>query len=136
MRPASSTPGDADLPSAPTDVKDLLVWQKAMALARAAYLATGSFPRAEAYGLTSQIRRAAVAIPSNLAEGRGRATRKDFRQFVIVARGSACELETQLLLAADLDLLDREKAEGLLQQTGEVLRMLNGLVGALGAHDG
>jgi four helix bundle protein len=75
---------------------DLVVWQKSMQLAVSVYELTKQFPREELYGLTSQVRRSAVSIPSNIAEGQGRANPGEFRQFIAIARGSNCELETQL----------------------------------------
>jgi four helix bundle protein len=102
-----------------------------MKLCRSVYEFTQSFPKQEMYGLTAQMRRAAVAIPSNLAEGRGRGTRKDYRQFVIVARGSAAELETQVILAKDLGFLDEPASQTLLEQVERVLRMLYRLAEAL-----
>jgi len=99
-----------------------------MALVRMIYEETRCFPREETFGLTSQMRRAAVSIPCNIAEGQGRASRKDFRQFLAISRGSLLELETQLLIAEDLKLLRRSKRELLFEKTGELLRMLNALM--------
>src|SRR3990167_6873081 len=82
--------------------KELIVWQKAMDLVKEIYVITGKWPQSEIYGLVSQIRRAAVAIPSNIAEGKKRKTRKDYLQFLRIADGSAAELETQLLISKDL----------------------------------
>ncbi|HUY62499.1 MAG TPA: four helix bundle protein [Candidatus Paceibacterota bacterium] len=91
--------------------KDLLIWQKPVSLAKAIYTLTAHLPRSEEFGLSSQLRRAAVSIPSNIAEGSKRGTRKDFRQFLHIARGSAAELETQLLIAADIyPRIERAKA--------------------------
>ena len=118
---------------APRDVKQLTVWRKSVDLCKLVYHATACFPSAERFGLTAQMRRAAVAIPSNLAEGRGRGTRADYRQFVIIARGSACELETQTIIAQELGFLDAADADALLEQTREIIRMLNGLVRSLSA---
>ena len=105
--------------------KDLIVWQKAMDLVTTVYELTSKYPKEEAYGLTSQSRRAAVSIPSNIAEGRFRSTRNDFRHFLIVAYGSAAELETQIEIAKKLSFVnekDTEKAQSLLV---EVMKMLN-----------
>jgi four helix bundle protein len=113
------------------DVKELRVWQMATQLCKAVYRTTSSFPKAELYGLTSQMRRAAVAIPSNIAEGRGRGSRKDYRQFVIIARGSACELETQAIIARELGFLSEDASDDVLGQIQDVARMLNGLAAAL-----
>jgi four helix bundle protein len=84
------------------DYKDLQVWQKSMALALQVYELTAHFPKEEVYGLTSQVRRFAVSIPSNIAEGSSRSGTKEFLQFLSIARGSAAELETQIILASQL----------------------------------
>jgi four helix bundle protein len=114
------------------DVKQLQVWQKAIALCEAIYQATHRFPDDERFGLTTQMRRAAVSIPSNLAEGYGRGTRRDYRQFVRIARGSAFEVETQIIVAQRLGFLTDDAANVLVSQVREVLRMLNGLIRSLG----
>ncbi|HSF31161.1 MAG TPA: four helix bundle protein [Candidatus Tectomicrobia bacterium] len=111
------------------DYKDLVVWQKAMELVTAIYKATNTFPKEELYGLTSQIRRAAVSVPSNIAEGQGRKTRGEFRQFLGQAKGSLAELETQLLIAHNLGYL--EDCSALLAQQAEIARLLNGLLNSL-----
>jgi four helix bundle protein len=116
---------------APRDVKQLVVWRKSVDLCKAVYVATQGFPPAERFGLTAQMRRAGLAIPSNLAEGRGRGSRPEYRQFVVIARGSACELETQLIIAQELGFLKASEAEVLLDETREVIRMLHGLVRSL-----
>ena len=82
--------------------KDLIVWQKAIELSKKTYLLTEKFPKEEIYGITSQMRRAVVSIPSNIAEGRSRGTRKDFIQFLRISLGSASELETQIEIAKQL----------------------------------
>ena len=115
----------------PKDYRDLIVWQKAMALARQAYLLTATLPKSESYGLCSQIRRAAVSIPSNVAEGHGRLTDMQFRHFLGNARGSLNELQTQVELAASLDLLDRKSVQALMEQGAEVARLINGLLASL-----
>ncbi len=117
--------------SRPKSYRDLIVWQKAMALARQAYMLTASLPKSEAYGLLSQVRRAAVSIPSNIAEGHGRLTDLQFRHFLGNARGSLNELQTQVELAADLGHLDQQSARALMDQGSEVARLLNGLIGSL-----
>ena len=114
--------------------KDLIVWQKAMDLVTAVYELTSKYPKEEAYGLTSQSRRAAVSIPSNIAEGRFRSTRNDFRHFLIVAYGSTAELETQIEIAKKLSFVnekDTEKAQSLLV---EVMKMLNTITKKLKAN--
>lgn len=113
--------------------RDLVVWQKAIALVTDIYRATQSFPKEELYGLTSQIRRSAVSIPSNIAEGQGRLTRGEFRQFLGIARGSYAELETQLLIANNLGYLS--KPDELMDRLAEVGRMLNGLLSSLGTNN-
>jgi len=99
-----------------------------MRLAVNTYTATESFPRHELYGLTSQMRRAAVSVPSNIAEGRGRDTKRDFRQFVIRARGSAFELQTQVTLAEHLRYLTAQQAGDLIQMSDDVVQVINGLI--------
>ncbi|MEX2583030.1 MAG: four helix bundle protein [Gemmatimonadota bacterium] len=114
-----------------TSYRDLEVWQKAMDLAEECYHATGGFPKEEIYGLTSQIRRAATSVAANIAEGRGRRSTRDFLRFLGIAYGSLLELETHVLLAERLDLCDAKIAESLLDRSGEVGRMLNGLRSSL-----
>lgn len=103
-----------------------------MALVSGVYLCIQSFPRDEMFGLTSQIRRAAVSIPSNIAEGQGRLTRGEFKQFLGYAKGSAFELETQLLIAHDLGYLSDQRLKGLVGGIHEVGRILSGLLNSLG----
>ncbi len=107
--------------------KDLIVWQKSYKLVTEIYRVTKSFPKDEMYGLTSQIRRAALAIPSNIAEGYGRQYSKEYKQFLSVAYGSLCELETQYSLSIDLNYLKKDEfIEDLIKQVGSMLyRMLN-----------
>jgi four helix bundle protein len=107
--------------------RDLVVWRKSMALVTDVYRETRGFPQDEVYGLRSQIRRAAVSVPSNLAEGHGRNSRKEFHQFIGQARGSLLELETQLEIAQNLGFLSAGIASELLSKAGEIARMLNGL---------
>ncbi len=111
--------------------QDLVVWQKAMSLAKAVYQLTKKFPDDERFGLTSQLRRAVVSIPSNIAEGQGRLTKGEFKQFLGTARGSVFEVETQLLLASDLNYIDPVVSKTTLELSGEVSRMLNGLIKSL-----
>ena len=96
-----------------------------MALVKVIYKTTQGFPREEVYGLTQQIRRAAVSVPSNLAEGAARTSRKEFSQFISIAKGSLSELETQLLIAADLQYIDRDSL--IFPQVEKVSRLLAGL---------
>ena len=111
--------------------RDLVAWQKAMELVTEIYTATRCFPSDERFGLTSQMRRAAVSIPSNIAEGHGRQSQGEFRQFVGNARGSLTELETHIQIALNLQLLEAPVAEPLLAQASEVGRILNGLLTSL-----
>ncbi len=111
--------------------RDLIAWQKAKVLAKDVYLVTRTFPKEETYGLTSQMRRAVVSIPSNIAEGKGRGTRKDCCHFVMQARGSLYELETQIELASDLGYLLPDRAKQLVGQCDEMGRILNGLIRSL-----
>jgi four helix bundle protein len=115
----------------PKSYRDLIVWQKAMALAREAYAITESLPKREAYGLADQIRRAVVSVASNVAEGHGRLSDSQFRHFLGNARGSLYEMQTQVELAIDLGYLDMEKGRELMQQGSEVARILNGLLKSL-----
>lgn len=107
--------------------RELAVWQKAMDLAEECYSATREFPKAELFGLVSQIRRAACAVPANIAEGHGRQHTREFVHFVSIARGSLMELETHLLLSRRVGLLQQEALDALLDSTTEVSRMLSGL---------
>jgi four helix bundle protein len=108
--------------------RDLVVWQKAMDLVVAVYRATNTFPKAEIYGLTSQIRRAVTSIPANIAEGQGRRLPKEFIYFLATARGSLWELDTHLESASRLDFLATDNHHQLQSQLDEVGRMLNGLM--------
>jgi four helix bundle protein len=119
--------GQATRPSIKSH-RDLIAWQKAMDLVVVCYAATKTFPKDETYGLTSQIRRAAVSIPANIAEGQGRRLAKEFQQFLAHARGSLLELDTHLELALRLDYLDTEQHSSLLMKIHEVGRILNGLL--------
>ena len=108
--------------------QDLIAWQKAIALVTEIYKASSSFPRDEIYGLTSQLRRAAVSVPSNVAEGQGRATSGEFIQFLCHARGSLFELETQVIVAHNLNYLSDAQREELITRISELGRILNGLI--------
>jgi four helix bundle protein len=107
--------------------RDLIAWQKALSLAEQAYKLTSNFPNEEKFGLTSQMRRAAVSIASNLAEGHARNSRGEFMQFVGHAQGSLAELETQSLLSARLGYLASDAANRFSEQSQEVSRLLAGL---------
>jgi len=115
------------------DFRDLKVWEKSRQLSLAVYKATIPFPREEQYGLTSQIRRSAVSISANIAEGCGRGSNGELKQFLQVAMGSASELECLLLLAAELKFLDRTEQQKLENNVTEVKRMLASFIGKLKA---
>ncbi len=111
--------------------KQLKVWQKAYSLCVQIYRVTKRFPKDEMYGLTSQIRRSAVSIPSNIAEGYGRKTTPEYIRFLYIAYGSVCELETQVMLAGDLDYVGNDKFPELKATIGDVERMLKALINSL-----
>jgi four helix bundle protein len=107
----------------------LEAWQQALALVKTIYTTTSSFPKSELYGLTSQMRRAAVSIPSNIAEGAARETTPEFLRFLYIARGSLAELETQILISRDLGYLN--DAESLQSDLDYISTLLNGLIRSL-----
>jgi four helix bundle protein len=107
--------------------QDLEVWQKAMDLVVRCYQVTKDFPKTEVYGLTSQLQRAAVSIPTNIAEGRERKYSKEFIKHLSIAYSSLAELETHIQIAQRLDYISTEKTQSLLEKTAEIGRMLNGL---------
>ena len=107
--------------------QDLDVWKIGMEVAKTIYSLTAKFPLDERFGLVSQIRRAAVSIPSNIAEGHARKSRIEFRQFIFIALGSLAELETQLLLSNKLDFISKEEIEGIMLQLNTLGKMLRGL---------
>ena len=107
--------------------RDLIAWRKATQLAVEIYRVTQRFPKDELYGLTSQMRRAAVSVASNIAEGKGRYSRKEFAQFLYRARGSLLELETQLFIARELQYLEPLTFRRMEDRTNELGRILNGL---------
>lgn len=114
-----------------TSHKDLLVWQRSMDLVETVYRITAGFPSGEQWGLVSQMRRAAISVPSNIAEGYGRQATGEYRHHVSIGRGSLLELETQILLAVRLKYLSVEDAEPVLKETDEISRMLATLVSKL-----
>ncbi len=117
----------------PSGFRKLIAWQKAFTLTREVYRSTEVFPRAEQYGLTSQLQRAALSIPSNIAEGYGRGQHsKDFARYLSIARGSLFEVETCLLLARDLRYLSEEDFQRLDQTRAEAARVLGGLIKSVG----
>ncbi len=107
--------------------QDLIAWQRAMDLVEAAYRCTASLPPDEKYGLTQQIRRAAVSVASNIAEGQGRGRSPDFARFLRIANGSRQEVETQIILAGRLQMIRTDVIEQLLQLSAEVGRLIAGL---------
>ncbi len=108
--------------------KELIVWQKAIAMVTEVYRNTQMFPKQETYGLTSQVRRSAVSVASNIAEGQGRLSRREFRHFLGTARGSLIEMETQIVIAGNLGYLSQANVQTLMTQSGEVSRLLHGLM--------
>ncbi len=115
----------------PESVTNLIAWQKAMDWARSVHRVTLHFPEHEERGMIAQLRRASVSVPSNIAEGRGRSTNRDYCHFLTQARGSVYEVETQLRLGADFKYLDSEEAKRLIENCNEVARLLNGLINSL-----
>ena len=112
--------------------QDLLAWQESMALVREIYRLTARFPREELLVLTSQMRRAAISVPSNIAEGAARSSRKEFARFLAVARGSLSELDTQIIIAQELGYLG--SSEALRDRVDGIFRLLAGLIASLSAH--
>ena len=110
----------------------LEAWKRALELVKTVYTTTSSFPKTELYGLTSQMRRAAVSIPSNIAEGAARETTPEFLRFLYIARGSLAELETQILIAHDLGYIDN--VESLKAEIYQVSALLDGLIRSLKAR--
>ena len=113
------------------DYRELIAWQKAMDLVELVYRATDGFPRKEVYGLTSQMRRAVVSVPCNIAEGQARSTTRDFLNFLSIATGSLKEVETQVLISQRLGYLDEPQTSRLLDLTTEVGRVVSGLTNSL-----
>lgn len=114
--------------------QDLQVWQQAMDLAVECYKLTQRFPRAEIFGIVSQVRRSASSVPANIAEGHGREGRAHFVQFLRIAQGSLKELETHLLLSARVGFLQEKDSDPILRRCGDVGKMLRGLIRALEAR--
>src|SRR5271168_1054341 len=112
----------------PDHYRNLIAWQKAKTLALNVYRCTRRFPKDETFGLSSQMRRAAVSVPSNIAEGKGRYSHKDLVHFLYQARGSLLQLETQISIARDLEYIDQPEFEVLESDTEELGRILNGLI--------
>ena len=108
--------------------RELVIWQKAMTIARSTYKLTANFPKDERYGLTSQVNRAVVSIPSNIAEGCSRTSHADFARFLEIAQGSAFEVETQLILACDLKYIKEDVFSELLEEIQYLQRQINKLI--------
>jgi four helix bundle protein len=115
--------------------KDLAAWQKAMELVELVYVATAEFPKHETSGLANQMRRAAVSVPSNIAEGQARFSWRDFRHFLRASRGSLAELETQVLIAQRLKYIGQTSAGTLLSGIDEVSRILSGLISSISVEE-
>jgi four helix bundle protein len=111
--------------------KELKVWQEARTLVKAVYQLSKAFPDDERFGLTNQVRRSAISIPSNIAEGSGRKTQKDFCHFLYVSQGSSIELEIQLILAMDLEYINEETFSEIESALTTVQKMLNGLINSI-----
>ena len=108
--------------------QDLEIWKRGIKLVENIYTATRSFPKEEIYGLSSQLRRAAVSVPSNIAEGFSRASSNEFEQFLYISRGSSSEVATQLIIAKNLNYIIDKKAEILLKETEEISKMTMSLI--------
>jgi four helix bundle protein len=111
--------------------RDLIAWQKAMRLAKSVYVHCESLPKHQLFGLTQQLQRAAVSVPSNIAEGHARHSSKDFLRFLSIARGSLAEVQTQLMLAFDLGYLSKQSLDLLLEDSTEVHKLVNGLYSSI-----
>jgi len=114
------------------DKSKLIVWQKSHELVLKVYEITKGFPKDEQFGLVSQMRRAAVSVPSNIVEGKARGSSKDYKRFLLMARGSLEEVKYQLLLAKDLSYIDSSEYNHILSSADEVGRLLNGLIRTVG----
>ena len=110
---------------------NLNIWKRSRALVKSIYEMTKSFPDEEKFGLTSQIRRAAISIPSNIAEGCGRQTIKELKRFLDISLGSACEVETQIYLSNDLTFITKEKANTLIDEVTQIRKMIAGYKNSL-----
>jgi len=111
--------------------KDLDVWKDGISFVTKVYKMTSSFPKEEIYGITSQIRRASVSIPSNIAEGAARKTANEFRQFLYIALSSAAELNTQIIISNNLGFLDRDQTDNLNSELDSLSRRIQGLIKSL-----
>ncbi len=111
--------------------RDLVAWQKGIDLVTEIYRLTQPFPREELYGLSNQLRRAAVSVPGNIAEGQARFSPKEFHHFLATARGSLVEIETQIIIAEKLRYLQPDACHSILERTAELGRILNGLIASI-----
>lgn len=111
--------------------KELIVWQKSIELSKKIYSLTERFPKSEVFGIANQMRRAVVSIPSNIAEGYARGHRKEYLQFLSVAFGSGAELETQILIAKELNFIKEIECKEISSLLGEIMKMLNKLISSL-----
>jgi four helix bundle protein len=111
--------------------RELIAWQRSMELVTEIYRVTETFPRNEIYGLTAQLRRAAVSIASNIAEGQARHSHREFMHFLSTSRGSSAEVQTQLLIAKNLSYIDTDKTENLVEHTSNVCRLINALYSSI-----
>ena len=112
--------------------RDLTIWHDAVSFAKPIYTLCESLPSSEKYGLISQLCRAAVSVPSNIAEGCSRSSEKDFKHFLEIAIGSAFELETQLIIAAEVKLVEHNQVENLIKQLNALQSKINALIGKIG----
>ena len=108
--------------------QDLLVWQRSRELVKNVYLLTKEFPAEERYGLTSQTQRAAISVPSNIAEGFGRKSNQEFKRFLLISFGSLTELQTQITLAGDLEYIKDQEVQSINNEIDEICKMINGLL--------
>ena len=108
--------------------KDLIVWKRGIELVKNIYALTNSFPKSEQFGLVSQMRRSAVSIPSNIAEGYGRNSKKELIHFLYIALGSSSELETQIILSGELNFLEKSVVTECLNQLIEIIKMITSLI--------
>ena len=113
--------------------QDLIAWQKAMDLVEMVYEITKAFPKEEVYALTAQLHRAAISIPSNIAEGQGRKSKKEFHHFLSIGHGSLREVETQMLIANRLQYITQDRLDQLMELAGETGLLINGLMNSLAA---
>ncbi len=120
------------MPTTVQSYRQLIAWQKSMRFVADVYRVTRKFPKWELYGLVSQLRRASISVPSNVAEGQGMRSTGEFKHFLGIARGSLLETETQVLLALELQYLSPEDSERLLAESAGVGRIINGLINSLG----